>query len=472
MSIDVRDDSGNVHSFPDGSTPEQISDALRTFGASQSGPFGRALPGPAGYSGVDPRGGASVASLFHGAPVMGEPGAVGDPSRSGTGLGVSAPAPMHATRQMMGMVGGGILGGLVGGPPGALTGAGIGAAAGRNADLPEGTPLPQRIHEASGAGLAGMATEGAGQFIVNPLTGMLMANPLMQYAIRGTPEEAATALQLRTGVGKRLTPGAEGVDVASDVAGAQKQRVLDLVQQAENTGHRFDHRQFLPTLQSLIKRGDQNALTNEDRDAFQQMLDTYTEKYGPRPVPAQMSKMIGLDGQPMTIAPASVTAAKPLLPTQVQAIKEEAQNAIKDYYARMEKQGVSVKASDAYLRANKQIASTAQGMLEGLPGVGSDIAKANAASGDATAVKGLLTQANKRPLSLTNAGVAAAPLWLASHNPSVAAAGALLSQPWVASRLALGMTSPLGQQAIAQVPPALLGMMPNRVMGDTAQVRQ
>lgn len=412
-----------------------------------SGPFGTSRPNPSMPAGMDermhtPAFGASEA--IHGSPTTtGAPGAVPASSDATASALRPTPAPQENNGQypMLGMMGGGIMGGAMGGPPGAMIGASLGSGGGRMLqNALNGSP--QDAPDIARHMLAGEVTEGAGQAGAG-LLGMA-SKPLMHYALGTSPEDAALALRMRTGVGPGVVKGGEdsmlggpeGVDAVSARANATGQKLDGLLARADAAGHTFSHLQIEPTLKALIKRGEMNPISNAARDDFESALATMRDKFGPQQIQVPNGMLSG-DGTQLMMN--VTTPTRPILPSELSQGIQEINNDIRAHYEQLAAQGVVKKSLPANLRAAKAVAGTMREMLRGIPGIGPQIADANGEYGNLLDLKSALTTARDVPPSLTN-------LMLTRGN---------------ASRAALGASNPAVQGIVQQAGAPLMGMYPN-----------
>jgi len=359
------------------------------------------------------------------------------------GTGVSIPTGakpyLDAAPGTLGMIGSEL--GTPFGPGGRAAGAAIGGGLGTAAqmvgnNLALGQPYPAHpmndIAQSAGGQAAASLT---GDAAVKGLG--MMANPIMRYATRGTEKVAETALKLRAAVGTPIPKptlmgvlhSPDGLAVANHAITLGSQDLSNAIGQATKAGVTFDHSALLPALQAVVKRGNANALSNEGAQAGNEMIQTFLSKYGP----------------------GGTEANGTLTPEQLQTVKQEAQDAVRAYYEQFAASGKVPKSLPAAVQANRDIASAAQKMLETIPGV----KEANQGIGNAIALRSALTKAANKPIAgplnfgATTLGAGAG---VALHSPLEGAAIGLgsraLTDPWTASRLALGMTHPIVAPAV------------------------
>lgn len=366
------------------------------------------------------------------------------------GLGVSIPTGakpyLDAAPGTLGMIGSEL--GTPFGPQGRAAGAALGGGLGTAAqmvgnNLALGQPYPAHPMSDIAQSAAGQA---AASLTGDALVGGLgkLANPFMRYATRGTEKVADTALRLGGGV------GSHGLAVARRAVQIGKEALNNRLDEAAAQGVTFNYKQLLPALNGVIRRGEINALSNADKNAAMDMMDTYLAKYGPKTTQEPAPGLLDQFGKPMPAPAAVTTPAQPISPQTLQIIKEEADAPVQNYYEQLALAGKPRGPLPSELKANAAVAAMARDLLgkigEGTPG---HVASINRGIANALELSHALTRAANRPianpLNLGMLGAMGTAGYL-THNPGEGALIGLgaraIADPHVAAGAALGMVHP------------------------------
>jgi hypothetical protein len=383
------------------------------------------------------------------------------PARTWTDVAVDAlPAAGGLLGGVVGGIGGTAFGLGIGGAPGAIGGATLGGGAGeafkqlinraRGADAPA-TSLDAATEIGKRGGIEG-ASEAAGLGVMK--AGKMAAHGLMDFAIRPAPtvaEEfgdiAGTAIKERLPVGSIFPGGRTGTSLAREAMRESAGTTRGLLKEAGDAGLRVSP--------ADIARGPVSNMVGEI--AKQPLHESELN---------QVSRMFAefLDSHPSDLRPAAV-----------KDLKQAAQRIAKPIFKALNAGNVPPAGEALKAQFNKAIADGSKEALESLPDIGKAVASSEGRTQSLIGATKAIRRAEVRRMPLV--AELAAPLVGASvgggvGGPKGAGEGlaaslltrALLS-PRTTSRAALGLTNPLIQQALRQMPRAAVYSLLQQITG-------
>lgn len=389
----------------------------------------------------------------------------GNHPRSWLDVAVDAlPAAGGAVGGIVGGIGGTVAGLGVGGVPGAVGGAALGGGAGeaarqlinrfRGAEAPA-TPLQAATGIATEGGVQG-ASELAGAGLMKGAS--MAAHGLMDFAIRPAPtvaEEfgdiAGTALKERLPVGRVLPASARGSSIAREALRDASGETRGLLTAAEQAGTTFSPGAIARgPVTELVGQIAKQPLSESELNQVSRLFSEYVNTQ-----PDQMS------------------------PNALKDMKQAAQRIAKPIFKALNS-GNAVPAGES-LKANfnKAIADGAKEALETIPGVGASEARTQALIGATKAIR--RAEVRRLPLIAETAAPLAGAMVGGAHGLmaddargtaegagkgiGVALLTRALLSPRSTSRAALGLTTPMIQQTLRQMPRAAVYALLDQVTG-------